>query len=239
MTGVAGDAGADWLRTVEGRPTDLEPEARERLQRARRARRRSGALSPLAYNLTISHTHRFVWFRNPKVATRSLLELFDETIPDEQLSRLSLRPYPTLDLAGYFKFGFVRHPLDRFVSVWQNKVLDTNGIGVPGPVRRRNRDIVRFAEWVAEQDLRDPVATDRHLVLQTRLVDLSQVDFVGRMETLDRDVATVCERVGLPRRRPPRRNASTPAVHGPDGVPDEVRRLVEEVYALDYQVLGY
>ena len=40
--------------------------------------------------------------------------------------------------------------------------------------------------------------TDQHLTLQGRMIDLNRVDFVGRLETFDRDFAEVCERIGAP-----------------------------------------
>ena len=177
-------------------PKSLTRASRAELNRRRERRRASGSLSPNPYNLTISHAHRFVWFRNAKVATRTILAFLEEQHPEELLV-LSEVPYPTAAFTDYFKFGFVRHPLDRFISAWQDKVCDRNHFHFAAEERERMRTIENFAAWVAEQDLRDLPTTDRHLVLQSRLVDLTQVDFVGRMETFGADFSEVCERVGL------------------------------------------
>ena len=58
---------ADVLRTQPDHRTRLTPEARRALRQLARPSERSGELSPLAYNLTISHAHRFIWFRRRQV----------------------------------------------------------------------------------------------------------------------------------------------------------------------------
>ncbi len=226
------------LEVRRGHPKSLTRESRDELKRRRRRRRASGSLSPNPYNLTISHAHRFVWFRNAKVATRTVLAFLEEQHPEELLV-LSEVPYPTAAFTEYFKFGFVRHPLDRFISAWQDKVCDRNHFHFEEEERARMRTIETFATWVAEQDLRDLRVTDRHLMLQSRLVDLTQADFVGRMESFGADFSEVCERVGLSWKEPERRNRSDPSGVTRDNASQELRSIVEEAYRLDYQVFGY
>ena len=226
------------LEVRRGHPKSLTRASRAELNRRRKRRRASGSLSPNPYNLTISHAHRFVWFRNAKVATRTVLAFLEEQHPEELLV-LSEVPYPTAAFTDYFKFGFVRHPLDRFISAWQDKVCDRNHFHFSEEERERMQTIEHFAAWVAGQDLRDLLATDRHLVLQSRLVDLTQADFVGRMETFGADFSEVCERVGLSWKEPDRRNRSDPSGITRDTASQELRSIVEDAYRLDYQVFGY
>ena len=110
------------IRARSGHPTTLSPESRRALRRMRRARHASAGLSPYAYNLSISHEHRFVWFRNAKVATRTILSFLEQQQTDGELLSPSLVPYPTAAFSDYYKFVLVRHPLDRFISAWQDKV---------------------------------------------------------------------------------------------------------------------
>ena len=51
------------FRTREANRRRLTPAGQAELDRLAEAGERSGWLSPLAYNLTISHSHRFVWYR--------------------------------------------------------------------------------------------------------------------------------------------------------------------------------
>lgn len=226
------------LEARPGHPKALTRAAREELDRRLELRRESGALSPRVYNLTISTADRFVWFRNAKVGTRTILGFLGEHYP-EGLMVLSEVPYPTAAYADYFKFGFVRHPLDRFISSWQNKVCDGNHFRFSPEKRERMQTIENFAAWVAERDLDDLAVTDRHIVRQARLLDLTQVDFVGRMESFAADFGAVCERIGVAWSEPERRNRSEPSGVTRDNASAELRSIVEETYRLDYQVFGY
>lgn len=226
------------IRSRPGRPTTLTADAKQLLGQLRRSRRRSGALSPRAYNIAISHTYRFVWFRNAKVGTRTVLNYLLEHHDDTELLVASGIPYPTAAFTDYYKFGLVRHPLDRFISAWQDKVHRENHFRFDEPTLERMRTIENFAGWVADQDL-DARTTDRHIRRQTGMIDLTQLDFLGRMESFDEDFAHVCRQVGMPERVPERRNQSTPRGVTRDNASDEVRAVVEEKYRLDYQVFGY
>jgi hypothetical protein len=227
------------LKSPVGHPKVLTKKSAALLDDLKAHAGASGALSPLPYNLTISHVHRFIWFRNAKVGTRTILGFLDEQQVDDRLLVLSHKPYPTAAFADYFKFGFVRDPLDRFISAWQDKVHQQNHFRFPPEKWERMKKIEHFAQWVAKQDLRDLGPTDRHIALQSRLIDLGQVDYLGRMESFGADFSAVCEAVGLHWREPVRQNRSRPQGINRDNVSDEVRSIVREKYRLDYQVFGY
>jgi hypothetical protein len=227
------------LSTMPRRKTRLTEESLDLLRSLRRKSKASGRLSPRPYNLTISHTHRFVWYRNAKVGTRTFFNYIAEHDVTTEMLNASRTPYPTEAFRDYFKFGFVRHPLDRFISAWQDKVHDRNSLGFDESTLEKMKVIENFAAWVAEQDLRDLGSTDRHVVLQTRLIDLTEVDFVGRMETFTEDLATVCRTIGVPVAPPARRNKSTARGVTRDNASQQLRSMVEEMYRLDYQVFGF
>lgn len=235
------DAGVDPTALVapRGHPKVLTRRSAALLNELRDHDRASGSLSPLTYNITVSHPHRFVWFRNAKVGTRTILGFLDDQQVDDRLLVLSRTQYPTAAFADYFKFGFVRHPLDRFISAWQDKVHQQNHFKFTPGKWERMKTIENFAAWVARQDLRDLATTDRHIALQSRLIDLTQVDFLGRMETFGADFSTVCSTVGLHWSEPVRQNQSKPQGVSCDNASAELRSIVEEKYARDYQVFGY
>lgn len=226
------------LRTDLEQRTRLTSEARAALRLVNRRSRDSGRVSPRRYNLTISHGHRFVWFRVAKAGTRSTLEHFDRSEVVLDVEHAMRIRYPVEPFADYFKFAFVRHPLDRFVSAWRDKVVSMNYYGFEPEVLQRMQTLEAFAEWTAGKDLDDVASVDQHLVLQTRAVDLTQVDHLGRLETFAEDFAVVTRRLGLPDlAEQDHRNRST---HG--GRPEvsaEVRERIAELYRLDFQVLGY
>ncbi len=60
------------FRTRPGNRRRLTPAGQGEVDRLAGLGEASGWLSPLAYNLTVSHSHRFVWYRVAKVATRTI-----------------------------------------------------------------------------------------------------------------------------------------------------------------------
>jgi hypothetical protein len=229
---------ADQIRTAPGQRSRLDPSSRRLLRQLARRGDRSGRLSPRGYNLTISHTHKFVWFRVAKVATRTILSYFDENDVLLDVPRGRRLRYPTELFADYRKFAFVRHPETRFLSAWQDKVVSNNYFGFDPRTRKAMRNPTTFAEWVGGHDLEDLDASDQHLALQTRLIDLTQVDDLGRLEHFDRDFTRILGRLGLPARQPLLLNASS--AHARTKVDRESLRLVlAQTYRKDYEILGY
>ncbi|CAN5372850.1 hypothetical protein BH09ACT12_BH09ACT12_37380 [soil metagenome] len=215
----------------------LAPETRKELRRLDRISARSGRLSPRAYNLTISHRHRFMWFRVAKVGTRTVLGHLQANDVEVEVGHAMRLRYPVDAFSDYYKFAFVRHPLDRFVSAWRDKVVENNYYRFESDELRRMQRLEAFAEWTAGHDLGDVTTVDQHLVLQSRAIDLTQVDHLGRLETFADDFVAVCRRIGLPEVVTQSHNRSR--VDQPTDVSAEVRDRVQELYRLDFQILGY
>ena len=49
--------------------------------------------------------------------------------------------------SAHFRFAFVRNPVSRLVSLYANKVLDQNDLGVSEAVRNELRDFDAFIDW--------------------------------------------------------------------------------------------
>jgi len=226
------------FRTRPGNRRRLTPAGESELERLALAGEKSGWLSPLAYNLTISHSHRFVWFRVAKVATRTIRHHFESHGVALDVDHAMRVRYPLATFADYTTFGFVRDPLDRFVSAWHDKVVNANYYAFDQPTHERMQRVEEFALWTAEHDLAAVPGTDQHLTLQSRMIDLNRVDFVGRLETFDRDFAEVCALVGATDLPTAPQNQTAPG--GRDRqVSSELRDLVGRMYRRDYQVFGY
>jgi hypothetical protein len=116
--------------------------------------------------------------------------------------------------------------------------VDHNYYDFDAATHARMQRVEEFARWTSAHDLAAVPGTDQHLTLQSRMIDLNRVDFVGRLETFDRDFAEVCERIGAPSEPSAPQNQTAPG--GRDRqVSDELRELVARMYRRDYQVLGY
>lgn len=105
----------------------------------------------------------------------------------------------TLDFPeNYFKWAFIRNPLDRLVSfhhaVWQH----------PNNILRAKLP-ERFDELVERLDEFKNII---HLRPQVLFLTGVEMDFIGRYETITMDWMTVCETIGVRYCRLPRLNAT-------------------------------
>jgi hypothetical protein len=200
----------------------------------------------------ISHDHQTIFTHVPKTAGKSIRYLFGlpeferEYKPDGRHIEGAYGHKPLTELADgeyffrYFKFAFVRNPFDRIVSAYF--YLDSGGC---------NEDDERFrAEHLAPykgsfatfvEDLprllfaphfRPQVAwlcDDRRRLLP---------DFVGRYESLERDVSVICNRLGLPFNDVPILNASKHAFYR-SYYDDATRTRVAQAYGEDLELFSY
>lgn len=153
-----------------------------------------------------------LWYRVPKVASRTITNTLEEELPGQYYygGREICLSDDYLD--AHYKFGFTRNPVKRLESLWRQKVLDVNGMGVSEAVREQLRDFDHFIDWVAEHDLN---TCDPHFRKQTALLDVNRMDFIGKLEQFDEDWATVAKRLGLHmpkrmQRRNPSKSISNP-----------------------------
>jgi hypothetical protein len=230
---------AGLFRTETDDRLKLSPETRHAVRQLARRSGRSGRLSPLGYNLTISHEKRFMWFRVAKVGTRTILGHFDRHDVRLDVNHAMRLRYPVELFEDYFKFAFVRHPLGRFTSAWRNKVVDHNYFGFDDSTLARMQQVENFAHWVAGHDLSDLANADHHLALQSRLIDLTQIDYLGRLETFDKDFAVICDRIDVPVSQPTPLNQTRPRGSAPESVSAELEAAVAEIYRRDFQIFGY
>ncbi|WP_204376765.1 sulfotransferase family 2 domain-containing protein [Methyloceanibacter marginalis] len=143
--------------------------------------------------------------------------------------------YPPKHFANYFRFAFVRDPLDRLASCWRNRVLDQNYFHLSGDQRQSMSNFNSFIDWVQTKDLE---TCDVHLRLQCRLIDLNHVDFIGRFENFDNDFRVVAAHIGLPVVDIPHENRSSSSTSA-DLYSYETRKRVTDLYAKDVAIFGY
>ena len=137
--------------------------------------------------------------------------------------------------ASYLKFTVVRNPWARTWSWYRNAVTD--------PDHRARLGLAEdtgFAAFVAER-----IGTDLLRPQTYWIQDFSGrigVDVVCRFEQLERDVAAVADRVGLPGVELPRLNTGSDPTGRPgylDAYDDTTRRLVAEVHREEIELFGY
>lgn len=110
-----------------------------------------------------------------------------------------------------FKFAFVRHPLDRFVSAWKMFTDGSTDFQCPSGKESRKLEVREqlsvddFAAIVFDEsipyDQRPKTFEERvrqHTIPQTHEFNcLRFADFIGRFEAIDRDFGVVRERLRI------------------------------------------
>jgi hypothetical protein len=127
----------------------------------------------------------------------------------------------------------VRDPLDRVVSAWKNKVVEANYFNFDSHNYREMQEFENFISWLEKQDL---TKTDEHLLPQYLLIDVENLDFLGRFESFDKDFSDLAKKLGLPVQAIERKNPSKKMDISID-IP--TRKKVEQLYLKDYQLFNY
>ena len=205
--------------------------------------------------MIISALHKFIFVAVPKTGTHAVRQALREHLGPEDLEQVGLfvtkrfpmpelaairhghitleqvRPHlPPEDFAGYFKFGFVRNPFDRFVS---------------------------FCSFITRKHGsfdQDPQGVMRHLLFTNpphRQIHFQPQhifftgpdgsllsDQIGRVETMQASYDEACRRIGIPSRSLDKVNESRRGGYR-DYYTPELRDAVAKLYARDLELFGY
>lgn len=188
------------------------------------------------YNLTICHQKKFLWFRVAKVGTRTIFNIFEQANIELDAEHAMLCHYPASLYKEYFNFAFVRNPWDRLVSCWQNKVVDSNSFNFSNPTLREMQTFSNFVDFVGTLDLDK---CNHHIRLQSNLIDLNNVDFVGRFENFEADISSVIEILGLGAIQINHQNKSRRISNHKQYYDANLKRKVAQIYRKDIHIFGY
>lgn len=162
----------------------------------------------------INHDYQFIFVRNPKTGSTSILEnwspgyISTSKLPDNMIPPgTDTWEYDTNhvflshmknnmehdDYTSYFKFGFVRNPYDRLVSSYRY-ACDWH------LYFERSKPYKSFADFV------DKLFVTRSAPAETikygpQHAFLDGCDYVGKFETLQRDYNIACEKMNIYPRR--------------------------------------
>jgi len=147
--------------------------------------------------VSLCDKHRLIWYRNPKVASRTISAALWDIDPNLTEFPGPVR-LPSATREEYFSFAIVRNPVDRAVSLWRQKVMSTPEHGsriwkLSSAQISELRDFDAFLDWFERQDLDRGEA---HLRKQDGFVP-HDVNYVGKMETLAEDWANVLSESGI------------------------------------------
>ena len=131
----------------------------------------------------------------------------------------------------YFKFGFVRNPWDRVVSLYER----TEPL-----IMKDKMTFDQFVDWIQYASA-TCIHSSPHRYQLDWFVDGSGnmlADFIGRFERLDADWATIAKKLGLPETLPHKRE-NPRARHYTDYYNDKTREIIARKFKIDIDHFGY
>lgn len=206
----------------------------------------------------ISSQWSYAYIRIPKAANSTIIRTLQNNFPDKQITSKSIgdikKQYLHFSDLGLwnvlwlprqlFIFTVVRNPYSRILSAYLNKVASQhttehiNHAGVIAPHDDGNLSFRAFCRYLAAGgEYENP-----HWMRQSRILGVSdRIDYIGKVESLEEDLDKIVKRIApesklMVERQGQQTNASDKLKEYYD---PECREIVEDVYARDFQYLGY
>lgn len=146
---------------------------------------------------------------------------------------------PTNQHKDKFVFGFVRHPEARIRSAFYHLIDLPEGTNMTPYQWKRLRLLKEygpdFGRFVMERGF------EKYDFVHFRpqaIFDPPSFDFMGRIESLQKDWSALCQRINLPLIPLPRINESSYPARQPDTT-EAMRKIIQEYYEVDYKTLKY
>lgn len=181
--------------------------------------------------MSYDYQHKAIWFRTYKVASRTIDNHLKEGAKDGQYIYGSAMPYRRSSFKNFFKFAFIRNPETRFVSAWKDKVLKQNYFMFNEKEHEKMKDLNNFLSWVETQDVTN---CDEHLKSLQALIDINNIDFIGRFENFNEDFDYLSQRLKLKVETPEHLNKGI--AKSDFELSPEQRKRIYNIYRRDFEI---
>jgi len=204
------------------------------------------------YDVTVSSSKKFVWFRVPKAGSRTILYFLNTNtkldcgFPDHENKDLGYNKKYDNVWDSYFKFSFVRNPFARILSAYLDKVCNKHDIQFYD--KFRNMSFKEFVFEVSKHELKYK-QVDSHILPQNLLIpNKESLSFLGKIENFNTDFKYVCDKlelefdfeykIGTGKQNSKNLN-KTEHKHYTEYYDDETRKIVAEKYKKDLDLFNY
>jgi hypothetical protein len=180
----------------------------------------------------VSDKFKCIFIEVPKTASTSIREIIGHPRkPHLNICQVASEIDPGR-FESYFKFGFVRNPWDRAVSLYERK---------EGFQLRHKMNFEAFIDW-----LRFASSTCIHPVPHRYQLDWFVnphgdvlADFIGKFENLESDWQRIAQRLGIATPLPRQKINTDRARDYTTYYSEKSRRIVAERFAIDIEYFGY
>lgn len=193
----------------------------------------------------IDKQRKFIYWKNPKAACSSILQILrdnniinNDNLHGKQniLSEGWANAWRHYD---YFQFSFVRNPWDRFVSLYLDKTKRV--VGTKWEMREwkkySNHTFEQFAEAMYKRGVNN---IDRHSRCQfLNLNRLNGINYVGKVENFDKNMATVAKKLNLENLTLHKINQTEERKPYQEYYNDKTVNLVGDIYRKDIKIFKY
>ena len=158
--------------------------------------------------------------------TNRVLEIFYLALPKQRRSNAGRKQFET-----YFKFGFVRNPWDRIVSLYERKEV--------GQLRDK-MTFEQFVDWI-QYSSATCIHSSPHRYQLDWFVDHNGnvlADFIGKFERLDEDWAFLATKLGIDEALPHWR-ANPRERHYTEYYDARTREVIANKFRIDIERFGY
>lgn len=188
------------------------------------------------YNLTICHEKKFIWFRVAKVGTRTILNALKNSNIHLDAEHPHNCHYPKHLYKDHLKFAFIRNPYDRLVSCWKNKVVHNNYFRFSDKTLMEMQKFENFVDYVASKNIEK---CNAHFRLQSKLIDLNEIDYIGRFENFESDLSHIFQLLKINNPSFERLNSTNNGEHYSEYYDQKLRMKVGKIYEKDLNIFSY
>jgi len=174
------------------------------------------------------------WYLVPKTGSRSILHIL------RMSTSAVLKQKEESETDYVFSFSIVRNPWERLLSTWKDKIQTQWSDKFPEKSRRwRIHAFKQYKDKGFGFFVKNVItSSNEHVELQSNLIDLNNIDFIGRFENLQQDFDIICDKIGILRQELSHKN-KTNHEHYTEYYNDETREIVAEKYAKDIEYFNY
>ena len=195
----------------------------------------------------VDHSKKFVWYVNPKVASRTLSRQLNLKFPENYRNKKEYEVIETYKYLpyekyyDYFKFVFVRNPYDRLLSTFLDKTKKVIGTSWEINYFAKFKDYTfeQFVKYLYENINLSDNDVNRHIRTQMSLAnDANDLNFIGNIENLETDLNLLNKILGTHMKSIESKN-KTNHDHYSSHYTNAMKKMVYEMYFEDFVKFGY